>query len=166
MNILVIYDSLHGNTEKIAQAVCEGLAASAGASATVELAKAADVRPDQLAGVDLLLMGAPTHGAQPSPPMHELLDRIPDGALGGVKVAAFDTRTDMDKQTGVLRWMGKIMDRMGYAAPKISARLEKKGGWVVQPPEGFIVLGTEGPLEDGEIERAREWGGQIAAADR
>jgi hypothetical protein len=34
---------------------------------------------------------------------------------------------------------------------------------VVKPPEGFIVKGTEGPLEAGELERAKEWAGQIVA---
>jgi flavodoxin len=165
MEALVIYDSLHGNTEKIAYAICDGLRGGAGVSTGVELIRAGDVRPDQLTGINLLLVGAPTHGSQPSPPVHDFLNRIPDGALRGVKVAAFDTRTDMDKQTGALRWMARIFDRPGYAAPKIAARLERKGGQVVVPPEGFIVLGTEGPLEDGELERARNWAGQLAALD-
>jgi flavodoxin I len=163
MKALVIYDSLHGNTEKIAHAICDGLAGAAGVSAGVEVVKASEVRPDQLTGIQLLLFGAPTHGSQPSPAMHELLNRIPDGALAGVKVAAFDTRTDMDKQRGALRWLGKIFDRLGYAAPKISTRLEKKGAQVIKPPEGFIVLGTEGPLEEGELERAGDWARQVLA---
>jgi flavodoxin len=163
MKALVIYDSLHGNTEKIAHAIGSGLAAAAGVSAGVEVIKASVLQPDQLTGMDLLLVGAPTHGSQPSPAVHEFLNRIPNGALAGVKVAAFDTRTDMDKQTGAVRWIGKIFDRLGYAAPKISSRLEKKGGQVIKPPEGFIVKGTEGPLEDGELERARDWAMQIQA---
>ena len=58
---------------------------------------------------------------------------------------------------------GKILDRFGYAAPKIASSLVKAGGQVVTPPEGFIVKGTEGPLEEGELERATAWGRQIAA---
>ncbi len=160
MRTLVSYDSLHGNTEKIAHAVGDGLAVAA-ASSGVEVVKAGDVQLSRLTGLDLLLVGAPTHGSQPSPAVHEFLNRIPDGGLAGVKVAAFDTRTDIDKQTGALRWIARIFDRLGYAAPKISARLEKKGAQVIRPPEGFIVLGTEGPLEEGELERARDWAGQI-----
>ena len=163
MKALVIYDTLHGNTEKIAHAIGAGLAAAAGASAGVEVIKASAVQPDQLTGIGLLLVGAPTHGSQPSPAMHEFLNRIPNGDLAGVQVAAFDTRTDINKQTGALRWIGKIFDRLGYAAPKISSRLEKKGGQVIKPPEGFIVKATEGPLEDGELERAKDWARQILA---
>jgi flavodoxin len=116
-----------------------------------------------MANWDLLIVGAPTHGSHPSPAMKEFLDRVPDKVLTGVKVAAFDTRTDMDTLNGAMRWFGKFLDRLGYAAPKISSRLETNGGQVVMPPEGFIVKGTEGPLEEGELERATAWGRQITA---
>jgi hypothetical protein len=32
---------------------------------------------------------------------------------------------------------------------------------VVKSSEGFIVKGTEGPLEEGELERATSWDRQI-----
>jgi len=86
------------------------------------------------------------------------------GSVEVVKVAAFDTRTDPDKVEGSLRVFAKILDRFGYAAPKISSSLEKNGGQVIKPPEGFYVKGTEGPLEEGELERAKDWAGQIAAS--
>jgi hypothetical protein len=45
----------------------------------------------------------------------------------------------------------------GYAAEPMAAKLKKKGGTVKNAPEGFIVGGTEGPLKDGELERAAAW---------
>ena len=36
------------------------------------------------------------------------------------------------------------------------------GGKLAAPPEGFIVLGTQGPLLDGELERAAKWAKDIA----
>jgi flavodoxin len=161
MNTLLIYDSRYGNTEKIAAAIGDGLAESLGASGSLQVVPVGEAYADQLAGGDLLIVGAPTHGSNPSPPMHDFLQRIPEGALAGVKVAAFDTRTDMDTLTGALRLFGKFLDRLGYAAPKIEFSLEKKGGQVVTPAEGFIVLDKEGPLLDGELERAKAWGRQI-----
>jgi flavodoxin I len=35
--------------------------------------------------------------------------------------------------------------------------LIKKGGSQVLAPAGFFVLNTEGPLKEGELERAAEW---------
>jgi flavodoxin len=163
MRVLVIYDSLYGNTEKIARAIGDGLSGAIGTAASVEIIKAGDAHPDQLAGADLLLAGAPTHGSRPSPAMQDLLNRIPEHALASVKVAAFDTRTDMDKIAGAVRLVGKILDRFGYAASRILSSLEKKGGQAVKPPEGFFVKDTQGPLEDGELERAADWARQIVA---
>jgi flavodoxin len=163
MKALLIYDSRHGNTEKIACAIGGGLAEGLGASGSVRVLPVGEAHADQLAGWDLLIVGAPTHGSHPSPAMKEFLDRVPDKTLAGVNVAAFDTRTDMDTLNGAKHWFGKFLDRLGYAAPKISTSLEAKDGQVVMPPEGFIVKGTEGPLKDGELERATAWGRQIAA---
>ena len=164
MNALVTYDSRYGNTKKIAVAIGDGLSSALGASGSVQVINVADARPDQLAGWELLLVGGPTHGTRPSPPMHEFLTRLPQNALAGVKVAAFDTRVDPHKQEGALRVFAKILDRFGYAAAKIASALVNKGGQVVKAPEGFIVLGMEGPLEDGELQRATEWGGQVVAS--
>ena len=162
MKALVIYDSLYGNTEKIAHAIGDGLCGAIEGSDGVQVVTVGDARPDHLTGLDLLLVGGPTHGSRPSPPLHDFLNRIPKAALAGVKVAAFDTRTDM-ATVGSHRLIGKILDHFGYAAPKISSNLEKKGGQVIKPPEGFFVKGTEGPLEDGELERATDWARQIVA---
>ena len=51
----------------------------------------------------------------------------------------------------------------GYAAKPISDRLKKKGGELIIPPEGFFVEGIEGPLKEGELERAADWAKQIIA---
>ncbi len=161
MVVLVIYDSLYGNTAQIAHAVAAGLSDALGTTGSVDVVRVGEAHPDRLAGLDLLLVGGPTHGSRPSPAMHEFLKRIPKGGLAGVMFATFDTRTDMDKLTGASRVFGKIFDRFGYAAPKIASNLANAGGKIVAPPEGFIVKGTEGPLEEGEVDRARAWATRI-----
>jgi flavodoxin I len=163
MKAVVIYDSVYGNTEKIARAIAEGLSDAMGAPDGVQVVKVGDVQPDRLAGWDLMLVGAPTHGSGPCPAMRDFLKGIPKEALSGVKVAAFDTRTDVNKLSGLVRVFGRILDRFGYAAEKISSNLEKQGGHAIVPAEGFIVKGTQGPLEDGELERAADWARQITA---
>jgi len=45
----------------------------------------------------------------------------------------------------------------GYAAKPITEKLQKKGGDLAIPPEGFIVKDSKGPLKDGELERAESW---------
>jgi hypothetical protein len=45
----------------------------------------------------------------------------------------------------------------GYAAKRIANQLKRAGGSLIAPPEGFYVEDTEGPLKDGELERAANW---------
>jgi flavodoxin I len=54
-----------------------------------------------------------------------------------------------------------IVDKGGYAASTIAKALKKKGGQLAAPGEGFYVTGEQGPLKDGELERAADWAGRL-----
>ncbi len=154
MKALVVYDSFFGNTEKIALAIGEAL----GSAGEVRVAKVDQVTPDQLKGLDVLLVGSPTRAFQPSPNIKAFLKAIPGGSLKGLRVAAFDTRAKVDEvNSGFLTFMVKLF---GYAAEPMAKQLVKKGGTQAVPPAGFFVDGTEGPLKEGELERAAAWGRQ------
>lgn len=158
MKACVVYDSFFGNTEKIARAI----AASLESAAEVRVVRVGDVKPDQLTGLDLLLVGSPTRGFRPSPATVELLKALPAGALQGVKAAAFDTRiSPADANSSFLRFMVRLF---GYAAEPIASQLQAKGAAMLLPPEGFFVMASEGPLKEGELERAAEWGKKLLAA--
>lgn len=151
MKALVVYDSAFGNTEKVAQA----MAAELGCEARHVTA----VTPEQLTGLDALIVGSPTQAFQALKPVKAFLKSIPAGSLRGVKVAGFDTRMDVKEvNNAVLTVFSKAF---GYAAEPIGKQLVKKGGTQAMPPEGFIVTGEKGPLRDGELERAAEWAKRI-----
>lgn len=162
MRAAVIYDSQYGNTAQIAQAIADGLKSAATDAMEVDLRKIGDVQPEQMSGLDMLIAGSPTHGFRPTPAIKNFLKAIPKNALRGVKVAAFDTRFTEDEinSHGLL---SKMVEVFGYAAQPIAERLEKRGGERAAPPEGFYVAGTEGPLLEGELERAVEWGRALLA---
>jgi len=50
-----------------------------------------------------------------------------------------------------------IMKRSGYAAEKINKKLEKIGSHIIEKPIGFYVKDFEGPLIEGEKEKAQRW---------
>lgn len=153
MKALVVYDSFYGNTEKLAQAMAGALGAAA--------RRVGEVQPGELSGLDLLIVGSPTRAFRASPGTVKLLGSLAVGSLTGVRAAAFDTRVEMtDKTPGILRFMAGIF---GYAAKPIANRLQKKGATLAAPPEGYIVLASEGPLKDGELQRAAEWAKKVAA---
>ena len=153
MKALVVYDLVFGNTEQVAYAIRDSLASDC------EALRVGDVKHEQLTGLEYLVVGSPTRAFNPTKAITTFLKKMPDDSLKGVKVAAFDTRLDtVNVNSSVLNLFVKFF---GYAAKPIADRLQKKGGTLVAPPEGFYVEDTEGPLRDGELERAATWTEQL-----
>ncbi len=157
MKAMIVYDSGFGNTAKIAQAIGDGVRAALGSVGDVDVYPVADVKAQQLAGVDLLVVGSPTRGFRPMPTTTEFLKGIPNNSLRGVRVAAFDTRFTAEKIRAIGWFLNALVGLFGYAARSISDQLVKKGGTLALLPEGFYVGDTEGPLLEGEAERATIW---------
>lgn len=154
MKTLVVYDSLFGNTKKVAEVVADAL----GRTHKTRLIAAGEVKIADLEKTDLLVVGSPTQGGRAKKEMQEFLGKIPEEGLSGVRVAAFDTRILDKEQKAAVRL---LMRTIGYAAPKMIKVLEKKGGKAAVSPEGFIVEGKEGPLVKGEVEQARKWAMEV-----
>jgi flavodoxin I len=158
MKAMVVYDSAFGNTEKVAQAIGQAL----GPEQEVKTVRVGNVKPEQLSGLTLLVVGSPTQKFSPLGTITGFLKGIPHNGLQEVKVAAFDTRIPESK-VNEIRILAFFVRIFGYAAKPIADRLVKKGGDLAVPPEGFYVADTEGPLLDGELERAADWARQIGA---
>ena len=145
MRALVIYDSVYGNTERIAQAIGSVL----GERADVHLARVGQdevVHPHrQWNEFGLVVMGGPIHRVSLSAAMRALLKGIPKRALRGASVAVFETC-----------YRDPAWQR-GAAARKMGRKARKFGGRLVVEAESFFVVGREGPLEEGEEERAKQW---------
>ena len=158
MRSLVVYESWFGNTRRIA----EEIAASLAHEGQVDLVSVDEPLPS-LEGVDLLVVGAPTHihglssmrsregaltqGAhgEPGIGVRGWIDALPGGAWGP-RAAVFDTRAN------------EPVLLVGSAARGMAHRLRRRGYTLAIEPESFFVHGTPGPLEEGELDRAAEWG--------
>jgi flavodoxin len=146
MQALIVYDSQFGNTAQIARAVGEGIGAEARVVNVTEITAA------ELTAAELLIVGAPTHGGRPTPPVQEIIKAIPRHALKGHRASAFDTRISA-------KWVGIF----GYAAGRIGKALLGKGADLIVNPEPFFVTQDKTPtLVEGELERAKTWGESLA----
>ena len=163
MKALVVYESMFGNTETIARAIAEGLGETFG----VTMATASSM--PAVLGMDLVVVGGPTHAFGLSRPstrasagqqgagksaaggtgLREWLETLAPPAAYRPATAAFDTRV---RKPGV----------PGSAARSAARRLRHAGLPVVVPPMSFWVRGTDGPLLPGEEGRARSWGRELA----
>lgn len=144
MKALIVYDSIHGNTEKIAKSIGDAI------TGNVKVLRTGEVNPLELESIDLLIVDSPTHGGRPTPATKDFLRKVSGSAIKGISVAAFDTR-----------FSTRLVKIFGYAAGKIARILKRKGGTLILSPEGFFVKGTEGPLKNGELERAAKWAKEI-----
>lgn len=159
MKAIVVYDSVYGNTKAVAEAIGKAL----GTQDDVTTARVGEMAPEQLREVELLIVGSPTQKFSPLGSITRFLKRLPENGLQGVKVAAFDTRVSQEKLAEI-RILAFLVRMFGYAAKPIADRLQKKGGTLAVPPEGFCVDDSEGPLLDGELERAAEWAKRVVEA--
>jgi flavodoxin len=149
MKALVVYYSQFGNTQQLAEAIA-GVFQGRGAARTLSADRltAADLQ-----GVDLVVMGTPTHKMNLPQAVRPVFEKLPRRILRGVPIAAFDTSYKMSA------FLARFT-----AAKRVDRKLRKLGGKRLVPPETFHVHHHhEGPLHDGEIERGKIWAETILA---
>jgi flavodoxin len=161
MKAVVVYESLWGNTAAVAKSIADGIWPGARVVAT-------DRPPAEvLADTDLVVAGAPVFGFSlpteqirdaiardeadaPVPPdlsrpsLRSWLEALPRGTA---RSAAFETR---------IWWSPR------GATGDIEQRLAQAGYRTVAKAKKFVVQGKYGPLREGELERARQWGEELA----
>jgi flavorubredoxin len=143
---LVVYDSVYGNTEKVAKALAMGLESG---GVDVGVVKVDAVKFDKLSDVDLLCVGSPVHAWNMSKPVKEFLERLKSvESLSGKKAFAFDT-----KMKSMLA---------GSAGGKIERKLKNLGFTIAKPSKSAIVKGREGPLEENAEETFKQIGTELA----
>lgn len=170
MRTLVVFESMFGNTHRVAECIARGLAGAG----EVRVVPVADATPEALDGIDLLVVGGPTHvhgmtSARSREAAHDQAG-LPDSGLTmdpdaegpglrdwfdgaaiprGLAAAAFDTRVH-----GAAALTGR-------ASKGIAKRLARHGTNRAADPESFFV-GKDNRLADGEAERAEAWGASLA----
>lgn len=158
MKSFVAYDSAYGNTAKIAEAV--NLSLSEYGDSSVK--QVAEVAKSDLSGIDVLVIGSPTQGGKPTKSIQKFIEELPSDLLKQTGIAVFDTRFKAGEQKLPLRILLKTI---GYAATKMAKSIQQRGGNIVSEPQGFIVSDQEGPLKEGEVERAGAWAARLAPSN-
>jgi flavodoxin len=166
MKALVVFESMFGNSERVARAIAAGLEAH---TEVVVTDAAIPSRPDLPADIDLLVVGGPTHAFSMTRPstredavrqgagqgradrgLREWLEGLgPD--LAQLPAATFDTRVSRARRLP------------GSAARSAARVLRHRSAHLVVKPESFFVDDVSGPLGADEIDRAEQWGRKLAA---
>jgi flavodoxin-like protein len=166
MRAIVAYESMYGNTRQVAEAIASALEDLG----EVQVVSVNDPETGVATDADFLVVGGPTH-------IHGIATEM--SRKGVAKAAEEDQDVELEPGAvdgpGLRSWLGQRsgeggpaaafdtrIDRSplltGSAARGIAKRLRRRGYEVVSDPQSFFVEDSEGPLADGELDRARAWG--------
>jgi flavodoxin len=144
--VIIVYESVYGNTKQIADAISKGINEHAGIESTVK--KTGEIHTDELCNYDAILFGCPNHNQEPALNILKFIDRASIVHLEGKIGAVFDTYTGGNKDIAVRKLETKVREKM--QGIEFIGRLSCK------------VEGRKGPLVDDEERKAIDFGAQFA----
>ena len=160
MKAIVVYESHWGNTAAIARAIAEGLGPEARALSTAE------ATGEAIAGADLIVAGAPLFGfSLPTESMVKGLASNVGGNRATRSLPSIDACLARALPAGDGRaaaFETRIWWSPGSAAKTILDKLGAAGYHPAAKPQRFVVKGKYGPLREGELEKAKTWGVELA----
>lgn len=163
MKSRVVYESMFGNTERVARAIAEGLRQSG----DVELVEVGDAA-SSVCAVDLLVVGGPTHAfgmsreSTRADARRQAGDAVVISRRGGVREWA--ARLEGGVEAGAVATFDTKARRARHlpgCARGLARTLRRHGGTPALAPESFLVEDVRGPLLAGEAQRASEWGAAL-----
>ena len=149
MKGIVIFDTSYGNTKKIAETISDTLKE---AGIEVDTFYVKDVKKLSAKDYDFLVLGSPTKFGTMTFTIKGFLGKVNSKGWMNKPFAAFDTENPEN-----------IERKEGSAAEKIAEKLKEKRMNQILPVLKGVVLGWKGPLQDGEIERTKEFASKLAA---
>ena len=145
--IIVVYDSLFGNTKRVAEAIGEGINENEKIEMVVNEIK--NMEPREFLDYDVILIGSPNHMGGPTRVVKKLIDKLGKIGLAEKKGAVFDTY---------------VKKNVGKAVRKMEKRINEKvpGLNLITTGLSVKVGGVRGPIEEGELPKCIEFGNKIA----
>lgn len=165
MKALVVYESMFGNTARVAQAIANGLRETL----SVDLCEVQAAPSEPSEDVEVIIAGGPTHAFSMSR-TGTRTDAIAKGATHGTVDFGLREWIDgipADRHTSSLVTFDTRVIKGRHlpgSAAKSAAKAGRKHGFAsYTSPESFYVEDTSGPLHEGEIERATAWGRELGS---
>lgn len=147
MKGLVIYDSSHGNTQQVAEAISDSMKNAGIEIDTFYVKKVGKLKAEDY---DFLVIGSPTKWGTASFTIKRFLGKLKSKEWANKPFAAFDTENPEN-----------IERKEGSAAEKIAELLQEKQMRLLQPVLKSVVIGWKGPMQEGEIDRAKEYAKEL-----
>ena len=152
MTGIVVFDTSYGNTKTIAETISDTLKES---GIEVDTFYVKDVKKLSAKDYDLLVLGSPTKFGTMSFTFRGFLGKVKSKDWMNKSFVAFDTENPENVE------QARLQNKELSAAEKIAAKLKEKRMKQLLPVLKALVLGWKGPLQEGEIERTKEYAKEI-----
>ena len=147
IKVIIVYDTKYGNTKLVAETILDQMKEFEKIEAGIKDLK--DASPNILTDYDAILIGGPNHFGSPSRTIMKFIDNAGKLNLGERKIAVFDTYMGKDFEKTVKKMEARIKERV----PQLR---------LMSPGASIRVEGLKGPISEGELPKAKEFGRRIA----
>ena len=144
---IIIYESKYGNTRRVAEAIAKGMGAVSGTEAVLCELKETDRKG--LKDFDVIVVGSPNHIGTATRSIRKFIGEMGKLGLTEKVVAVFDTYMGGDFEKAVKKMEKSIKEKVAgvkLPVPGLSIRVDK----------------MKGPVTEGEMPGAREFGEKVA----
>lgn len=144
---VIIYESKYGNTRRVAEAIAGGMREVSGMEAVLRELKEVDRK--ELKDFDAIVVGSPNHIGAATRSVRKFIGEMDELELEEKVMAVFDT------------YMGGEFKK---AVKKMEKAIKEKVSGVKLPVPGLSVRvdKMKGPVTEGEMPGAREFGEKVA----
>ena len=148
VKVVAVYESKYGNTKLVAETIIDGIREASGLE--TGLSELKEVDRSHLGDYDGLLIGSPNHIGNATRGIRKFIDELGNLDLKDKWIGVFDTYMIGDFEKAVK----KMEKQIGKNLPELR---------LVIPGLSIKVAGMKGPITEGELPKAKEFGVRIAA---
>ena len=147
MKVLIVFDTKHGNTKKVAELIADGINSVEGNETEVVNVKDFDLSEDTT--YDLILIGSPNHIGSHVKSIKKLIKNLSSSTVKGNSFAAFDTYMAKDFEKTVKKMEKQLTENF----PNSTMAL---------PGLSIKVGGMKGPIVEEDLSKCKEYGIKLA----
>ena len=147
MNVLIVFDTKHGNTQKVAELIADGINSVEGNE--TEVLNVNDFDLNEGKTYDLLIIGSPNHVGSHVKSIKKFIKNLSSANVKASSFAAFDTYMSKDFEKAVKKMEKQISENL----PNSTMAL---------PGLSIKVGGMKGPIVEEDLSKCKEFGIKLA----
>ena len=147
MKVLIVFDTKHGNTQRVANLIADGIKSVESNETEVVNVKDFDLSGDKT--YDLILIGSPNHVGSHVKSIKKFIKNLSNANIKASSFATFDTYMSKDFEKAVKKMEKQISENL----PNSTMAL---------PGLSIKVGGMKGPIVEEDLSKCKEYGIKLA----